>query len=178
MELGVKGRVHTYASILLGLIRERVDWVSRDLRRRRIRRRLGDDPTRPIRSPSDAIKSAEALLDCASWRDANETLWSNVAVRPLAELLYAASKQRNECGIEWAWHALFNIDADEAVAGWSQAAKVWDQAGAPLPGQLLRVAGLPPRQRHSVILIMHAAIAPWLAAARRSAQQAMRSAQS
>ena len=34
MELGVKGRVHTYASILLGLIRERVDWVSRDLRRR------------------------------------------------------------------------------------------------------------------------------------------------
>jgi hypothetical protein len=96
----------------------------------------------------------------------------------LAELLYAASKQRNESGIEWTWHALVNVDADATVPGWRQAADIWDQTGAPLPGQLLRVAGLPQHQRHSVIVVMHAAIRPWLAAARRSAQQAMRSAQS
>ena len=167
MELSVNRGGDAYVSTLLGLIRNRLDRVSRDPRRRKVRRRLGDDPTTAIGSPRDAINIAETLLEPVSRKDANHALWANAAVGPLAELVYAASKQRNVCGIKWTWHALVNVDADATVPGWRQAADIWDQAGAPLPGQLLYVAGLPSRQRHSVVLMMHAAIAPWLPAGQR-----------
>jgi hypothetical protein len=131
----------------LGVMRRHLDQGRRELSRRKVRRRLGDDPTRAIRSPSDAIEVAHVLLKPVSRRDANyHDVWANVAERPLAELLYAASKQRGGgCGMEWAWHALVNVEADESVPGWQQAADIWDQAGAPLPGQLLKIAGYPPR---------------------------------
>jgi hypothetical protein len=147
------------------LLRER----RRQYRQRKVRRRLGDDPSMAIGSPSEAIEIAEALLECVPRQHTNEALWVTVAVRPLAELLYAASVQGNAGGIEWASHALVNIDANETVPGWRQADEIYrrataaDSAAQSLPGALLRIAALPSRQRHAVSYMMHAAIAPWLA---------------
>jgi hypothetical protein len=162
MELSVTRRRFSYASIIRGWIRDRLNRVGRDLLQRRICRRLGNDPTRAIQSPSDAVDTADALLGPLSRHDAHyHDVWASVAVRPLAELLYAASKQLGGGrGIEWAWQALVNVEADDTVPGWRQAADIWDQ-GTPCPSQLLKVAELPPRQRDSVILMMHAAMAPW-----------------
>jgi hypothetical protein len=164
MKLSVTRRGFCYGRIGRGSIRERLDRVGRDRQQRRIWRRLGNDPTRAIQSPSDAVETADALLDPLSRQDANYAdVWANVAVRPLAELLYAASKQRGDGGgTEWAWHALVNVDVDETVPGWRQAADIWDRAAAPCPSQLLKIAEWPPRQRDSVIRMMHAAMSPWL----------------
>src|SRR5687768_16734009 len=112
MEFSISRRGFSYGGIIRGSIRNRLSRVSGDLRQRSVRRRLGDDPTTAIQSRSDAINIAEALLHPLLHQDVNHAVWANLAVRPLAELLYAASKQRNESGIEWTWHALVNVDAD------------------------------------------------------------------
>jgi hypothetical protein len=163
MKLSATHRGFAYPGIIREAIRDRLSRVGRGLLQRRLRRRLGNDPTRAIQSPSDAVDTADALLAPLSRHDANYSdVWANVAVFPLAELLYAASRHPGGRGIEWVRHALVNVEADETVPGWRQAADIWDQAGAPFPGQRVKIAGLESRQRHLVILVMHAAIAPWL----------------
>ncbi|MBN3459679.1 hypothetical protein JNN96_37235 [Mycobacterium sp. DSM 3803] len=130
---------------------------------RKIRRRLGADPTKAIHSPGDALDIATAILaPLASQDPSYSDVWASVAVVPTAELLYAASVQKaHEGGMEWVAHALVNAEADESVPGWRQATAIWDYA-APLPGQLKRLAELNARQRDSVIQMMYGAIAPWL----------------
>ncbi|MBP2456272.1 hypothetical protein [Mycolicibacterium lutetiense] len=149
---------------MLATVRHLLDQTRRELSRQHLVRRLGDDPTRAIGSTSDALDTALALLDPVSRRDTNDHhMWIYVAVRPLAELLYAASQQRGAGnGIQWTWRALVNVEAPTTVPGWQQAARIWDQGDTALPGQLLRIAQLPARQRQPVIHTMHAAIAPWL----------------
>lgn len=149
---------------LLGAVRIHLGQLRCELSRQKVLRQLGDDPTRAIRSPHDAICVAHTLLDFLGRNDTNTAVWASIAVRPLAELLYAASRQHGAgSGIDWTWHALVNTEAPTTVPGWRQAAEIWDQAdGAALPGELCRIAELPPRQRNSVICTMHAAVAPWL----------------
>ncbi|MEW2484414.1 hypothetical protein AB0876_32985 [Mycobacterium sp. NPDC049093] len=154
---------------LLGAVRIHLGQLRNELSRQNVLRQLGDDPTAAIRSPHDAIHIAHTLLDPLARHDTNTAVWASIAIRPLAELLYAASTQHGAgSGIDWAWHALVNAEAPTTVPGWRQAAEIWDQAaGAALPGQLCSIAELPPRQRNSVIHTMHAAIAPWLPRTRR-----------
>ncbi|SKQ85197.1 hypothetical protein [Mycobacteroides abscessus] len=149
---------------MLASVRRLLDQTRRELSHQQLVRRLGDDPTRAIGSTSDAVETALTLLDPVSCQDTNDHhMWVNFAVRPLAELLYAASQQRDAGnGMQWTWHALVNVEAPTTVPGWQQAARIWDQADTALPGQLLRIAQLPVRQRQSVIHTMHAAIAPWV----------------
>jgi hypothetical protein len=171
MELSGIARGLASSGTLLALMRERLlRERRRDRGRRKLRRRLGDDPTMPIGWPSDAIDIAAALLESVPRQHATDELWATVAVRPLAELLYAASVQGNAGGIEWASHALVNIDADETVPGWRQAAEIYGRAvpgDSAMASALLKVGAWTPRQRHSVSYMMHAAIAPWLPAGSR-----------
>lgn len=138
---------------------------------RKTRRRLGDDPTRTIQSPSDAVEIADTLLAPLARQDANYSdVWASVAVIPVAELLYAASVQTGSgSGMQWASRALVNVEADETVPGWRQSATIWERA-APIPSQLRKIAEFPSRQRNSVIVIMHAAITLWLPGPRTSPQ--------
>ncbi|SKK91877.1 type IV secretory pathway, VirD4 component [Mycobacteroides abscessus subsp. massiliense] len=149
---------------MLVTVRHLLVQTRRELSHQQLVRRLGEDPTRAIGSTSDAVDTARTLLDPVSRQDTDDHhMWVNVAVGPLAELLYAASQQRGAGnGMQWTWHALVNVEAPTAVPGWQRAARIWDQADTALPGQLLRIAQLPARQRQSVIHTMHAAIAPWL----------------
>lgn len=165
MQLSVAGRGLSYSRLIRGSVGERLNRVSGGMRRRRVRRRLGADPTRAIRWPVDAIEVAEALLEPLSRQDANyHDVWASVAAAPLAELLYAASQQPGGGrGIEWAWRAAVNVDADKRVPGWRQAAHVCDQAGAPFQGDLLKIAQWEPRLRDSVARTMCGALTPWIA---------------
>jgi hypothetical protein len=164
MELSATRPGLSYESIIRRWMRDGLNRVGRDLLQRRVHRRLGDDPTRAIRSPSDAAETAEAVLAPLSRRrDVHyNDVWASAAVRPLAELFYAASKQPGGGrGIDWAWRAVVNVESDETVPGWRKAAEIWEQ-GSALPSQLLKVAGYPARQRDSIILVMHAALSPWV----------------
>lgn len=111
---------------------------------------------------------AEALVGPLSRRDADyHDLWASVAAAPLAELLYAAGQQPGAGGgVEWAWRAAVNVDADGTVPGWRQAADICDQAGAPFRGRLVTIAQWEPRQRDSVARTMREALAPWMARGR------------
>lgn len=145
------------------LVRQRFDHQRHELNRRSIRRRLGNDPTKQIRSPSESLGMAQVLLDHLPHRsgDAHE-VWVSLAVQPLAQLLYAASTQRRDTnGMHWVWQALVNTEAPETVPGWRQAANIWSQ-GTALPERLQSLSTFAPRHRNSLIVVMHSAIAPWL----------------
>lgn len=156
---------------LIPRLRDQMNRLGELRRSRKTRRRLGDDPTRTIESPNDAVEVADTLLAPLARQDANYfDVWASVAVIPVAELLYAASVQSGSgSGMQWASRALVNVEADETVPGWRQAATIWERS-APVPGQLRKIAELPSRQRHSVIVIMHAALAPWLRGPRTAPQ--------
>lgn len=72
-----------------------------------------DDPTILVTSPSEAMTTAQALLDsAAAGRDYHYDVWATAAVAPLAAMLYAASPARNSQGISWVVQAATTIDTD------------------------------------------------------------------
>ena len=127
--------------------------------------RPAGDPTTPITGPSDAVATAELLLNSPPRPNNHDDAWTSFAVKPLAGLLLAASPQGNHAGIQWVRQAFDHADVEATVASWLQAAGICDRAGsgdsraaASLADGLRRVAALPARQRDSVSMTMRAAI--------------------
>lgn len=152
-----------YAVRLFEQVRQRYAHQRHELNRWSVRRRLGNDPTQHVHTPSESLGIAQALLDHLPRQsgDAHQ-LWTCLAVQPLAQLLYAASRQHGESnGMDWVATALVGTEAAETAPGWRQAANIWSQ-GTALPERLLPLANLAPRQRNSITEVMHSAIAPWL----------------
>lgn len=152
-----------YAVRLFEHVRQWYAHQCHELHRRSIHRRLGNDPTQHVHSPSASLGIAQVLLDHLPRQSGDvHQLWVGLAVQPLAQLLYAASRQRGDSnGMEWVGTALVNTEAAETMPGWRQAANTWSQ-GTALPERLLSLANLAPRQRNSITDVMHSAITPWL----------------
>ena len=127
--------------------------------------RPASDPTTAITGPSDAVATAEVLLNSPPRQNNYVDPWSSFAVKPLAGLLLAASPQGNHAGIQWVGQAFDNADVEATVASWPQAAGICSRASAgdsraaaSSADGLRRVAALSTRQRDSVSMTMRAAI--------------------
>jgi hypothetical protein len=126
--------------------------------------RAGQDPTATIESAHDAVMFADSLLESVPRHQVCDEFWQTVALRPLAALLYAASRHGEQGGIGWVHRTVDNIYADAAAAGWYQAIEACrstgDRAAAALAHDVLGVAWLSSRQRKSICVMMRAALAP------------------
>jgi hypothetical protein len=126
--------------------------------------RGGEDPTRTIETPHDAVMVADALLESVPRQQVCDEFWQTAALRPLAAQLYASARRGEQGGIDWVHRAVDNIYADAAAAGWHQAIETCrssgDPAAAALAHDVLGAASLSSRQRQSVCVMMHAALAP------------------
>ncbi|WP_101953397.1 type IV secretion system protein VirD4 [Mycobacterium intracellulare] len=123
-----------------------------------------DDPTILVTSPSEAMTTAQALLDsAAAGRDYHYDVWATAAVAPLAAMLYAASPARNSQGISWVVQAATTIDTDTDAdrPSWRNTIAALDDQPL-LSNSLERVLGWDTRQRDSVAITLRDALLPWL----------------
>ncbi|MCH9731736.1 MAG: hypothetical protein K0U84_19000 [Actinomycetia bacterium] len=121
------------------------------------------DPTPAITGPRDAIDAAEALVEDLP-RHMTDSLWTSVAVRPLAGLLLAASPRVNHRGVRWVRRTVgYSERATTAsklrtAAGVCRSAAPADGLAGCLADGLVRMASLSPRQRNCVSRTMLAAL--------------------
>ena len=123
-----------------------------------------DDPTTLVTSPSEAMKTAQALVgSAAADHDHHYGFWATAAVGPLAAMLYAASPAGNSQGISWLVRAATNIDmnSDAGTPSWRNTIAVLNDQPL-LSNSLERVLGWNTRQRDSIAITLRDALLPWL----------------
>lgn len=120
-----------------------------------------NDPTQAIRTASDAMSAAAAVMREITWAYADvamrdpDGIWRAYAEMPLAGLLYAASPAGCGGGIAWAARALDNTDPDSYdEPGWGQVAQLC-RHHVVLLRAVTRTIDLDDRQRDSILLVLH-----------------------
>ncbi len=113
---------------------------------RRFRRSPQPDPTLAIATPTEALDTAAQLLNSACSRSVAVALWSNMACRPLAALLYTASPAGNAGAMPWVRATAASL---RHTGGWDMATDAC-AAVNPLLTEWLVPAGFEQRQRLSI----------------------------
>lgn len=119
------------------------------------------DPTTTIRTASDAVAVAAALMRqtaraCPEVRLRDpDGIWRSYAEMSLASLLYAASPAGCGGGMGWATKALDNTDPESsAEPGWRQVEQLCGDRSL-LVAAAASAIDLEDRQRHSMLLVLH-----------------------
>ncbi|OBB14685.1 hypothetical protein A5731_12925 [Mycolicibacterium conceptionense] len=113
---------------------------------RRFCRSPQTDPTLTIATPAAALDASAQLLNNACTRSVAVALWSNMACRPLAALLYTASPSGNAGAMPWVRATAASLRHPD---GWDTAADAC-AAVNPLLTEWLTPPGFDHRQRLSI----------------------------
>lgn len=113
---------------------------------RRFRRSPQPDPTLALVTPTEALDAAAQLLNNACSRSVAVALWSNMACRPLAALLYTASPAGNAGAMPWVRSTAASLHHPD---GWNAATDACAEVN-PLLTEWLVPEGFDHRQRLSI----------------------------